>query len=80
MKEALYKTARIRPDIQKQWVPVGFEAGEFVAVRYLTHQYEAFTKTTAAVYLVAKTNDFPKHIAEGSFCHLFEAALDNFTL
>lgn len=79
-KESLYKTARLRPDVTKEWTPTGFEPGEIVAVKYWKHEYLVTTGRTHPIYMIAKSQDFEKHVAEGSFATVFNTALDSFSL
>ena len=80
MKEALYTTARLRPDIEKTWTPSGFEPGEVVAVKYWHHAYDATTRMYRPIFYIAKTNNFEQHFANGSFATVYNAALDSFVI
>lgn len=79
-KDSLYRTARLRPDIHKQWMPAGFEPGEVVAVKFWMRAYDVTSQTFRRLFLIAKTQDFEHHIEHGSFSTVYDAALDSFCL
>ena len=79
-KEMLFKTARLRPDIDKIWTPKGFEPGEIVSVRYWKHEYDATTRVHRPIYVIAKSSDFDRQLADGRFSTVFNSALDSFVL
>ena len=76
--EHLNKTAILRPDIDPTWTPSGFAPGERVHVRYWKHQYDATSGFYRALYLIGKTADLDRHIAEGEFSCVFNVALQDF--
>jgi hypothetical protein len=79
MKETLYKTAKIRMDIGFDHIQ-GMLPGEIVAVKYWKHVYDVTSGIYRPVYLIAKTNEFERHVKEGTFSTVFNAALENFCL
>jgi hypothetical protein len=53
MKEALYKTAKIRDDLPGQlW---DLQPGEYVSVKYWHHAYEAISGKHEPIYLIRRT-------------------------
>ena len=78
-KEHLNKTARLRPDLDTQWTPRGFVPGERVHVRYWRHQYDHFSRGYRALYIIVKTANLEKHIEDGEFSCVYNAALTDFT-
>jgi hypothetical protein len=79
VKEQLYKTAMIRKDIGFDHIQ-GMLPGEIVAVKYWKHVYDGTTTIYRPLYYIAKTNDFERHIKEGSFATVYNSALENFCL
>jgi hypothetical protein len=72
-----YKTAFIRQDIGFPHIS-GMLPGECVAVKYLRHAYAG--RHLTPLYMIAKTNDFDRHVKEGTFATVYQAALERFVL
>jgi hypothetical protein len=77
--ERHYKTARLRMDIGFDHI-AGMKPGEVVAVRYWQKVLDATTNLYLPVYYIARTQDFERHIEEGSFASVFNTALEDFCL
>lgn len=77
-QESKYKTAKLRADLDKRWVPTGFEPGETVHVRYWQHAFDVTCRIMRPLYYIAKTADFEAHFAEGTYSCVYNAALESF--
>ena len=78
-KERFYKTARIRMDIGFDHI-AGMLPGEIVAVKYWHHVFDVTSRIYRPLFYIAKTQDFKRHIEEGTFATVFNAALEDFCL
>lgn len=77
--EHLNKRGRLRPDMEPAWAPAGFAPGQLVHVRYWRHEYDPCSRGFRALYIIAKSQNLEKHIQDGEFSCVYNAALIDLT-